>query len=262
LPGTWLDEEATAIAVEVGLTELLVVLAALAVGAFVKGMTGGGLPLLAIPVMALFIGIERAVIIMSIPGVVSNVWLVAAHARASSETRDLPALVGTGVVGTVVGTVLLTTVDARWLSVGLACLIVAYVTLRLRRPQTVLTPSASAWASPPVGLAAGALQGSTGVSGPLLSTYLHSFGLAPRAYIFSVSTLFLIFSLAQVLTLAALGAYTPTLVAEGVLAILPVAVMLPLGSRLSLRMRAQTFSNIVLATLVVAAVALLLQALA
>ena len=37
--------------------ELLVVLAALSVGSFVKGITGTGLPQLAIPVMALFIGI-------------------------------------------------------------------------------------------------------------------------------------------------------------------------------------------------------------
>lgn len=242
--------------------ELVVVFAALAVGAFVKGMTGSGLPVLAIPVMTIFIGIERAVIIMSIPGVVSNVWLIRNHARAASETRDLPGLVGTGVLGTVVGTVLLTTVDGRWLSVGLACLIVAYVLLRLRRPGTVLRPSVSAWASPPVGLAAGALQGSTGVSGPLLSTYLHSFGLAPSAYIFSVSTLFLIFSLAQVVTLIAVGAYSATLVVEGVLAILPVAVMLPLGSRLSRRMRAETFSTIVMASLMVAAVALVWRALA
>lgn len=141
-------------------------------------------------------------------------------------------------------------------------MIVVYVFLRVRKPQAVLSASASAWVSPPVGLASGALQGSTGVSGPLLTTYLHSFGLAPSPYIFSVSTLFLVFSVAQVVTLVALGAYSATLVVEGVLAIIPVAVMLPLGSRLSRKMPARTFSNIVMATLFVAAVALVWQALA
>ncbi|HWM75482.1 MAG TPA: hypothetical protein VNQ53_17165, partial [Nocardioides sp.] len=101
-----------------------------------------------------------------------------------------------------------------------------------------------------------------GVSGPLLLTYLHSFGLAPSAYIFSISTLFLVFSFAQVVTLLALGAYTATLLLEGVLAIIPVAVMLPLGARLSRRLPARTFSHIVLVTLVAAAVALVWQALA
>jgi len=238
------------------------VLAALSVGAFVKGITGAGLPQLAIPVMALFIGIERAVIVMSIPGLVSNIWLVVSHSKSAPETRDLPVLVGTGVVGTVIGTVLLTTIDGRWLSIGLAALIVGYVTLRLRNPQARLRPGLSRWLSPPVGLASGGLQGATGVSGPLLSTYLHSFGLKPSAYIFSISTLFLIFSFAQVVTLVALGAYTTTLLVEGFLAIIPVAVMLPLGARLSRRMPAHTFSRIVLATLLAAAVALVWQALA
>ncbi len=242
--------------------ELLVVLAALSVGSFVKGITGTGLPQLAIPVMALFIGIERAVIVMSIPGLVSNVWLVSAHSKSAGETRDLPILVGTGVVGTIVGTVLLTTVDARWLSLGLAALIVGYVTLRLTNPQARLRPGLSRWLSPPVGLAAGGLQGATGVSGPLLTTYLHSFGLSPSAYIFSISTLFLIFSLAQVVTLVVLGAYTATLLVEGLLAIIPVALMLPLGARLSRRIPAATFSHIVLASLSAAAVALVWQAVA
>ena len=237
-------------------------LAALSVGSFVKGITGAGLPQLAIPVMALFIGIERAVIVMSIPGLVSNVWLVSAHSKSARETRDLPVLLVTGVVGTIVGTVLLTTVDARLLSIALAALIVAYVTLRLLNPQARLREGLSRWLSPPVGLAAGGLQGATGVSGPLLLTYLHSFGLAPSAYIFSISTLFLIFSFAQVITLLALGAYTATLLLEGVLAIIPVAVMLPLGARLSRRLPARTFSHILLVTLVAAAVALVWQALA
>lgn len=225
-------------------------------------MTGSGLPLLAIPAMALFIGVERAVIIMSIPGVLSNVWLIVAHAKAARESRDLPVLVATGVVGTAAGTVLLTTVDGRWLSLFLAGLIVGYVILRTLRPQARLAPSTSAWLSPPAGLVSGALQGSTGVSGPLVSTYLHSFGLPPSAYIFSVSTLFLIFSLAQVVTLVALGAYTATLVLEGALAMIPVAIMLPLGSRLARVLPARAFSHIVLATLLVAAVALAWRALA
>ena len=50
--------------------------------------------MLAIPVMTLFLGVERAVIIMSIPGITSNVWLVVEHSDAARESRDLPVLVG------------------------------------------------------------------------------------------------------------------------------------------------------------------------
>ena len=40
--------------------DLVVIVAALAIGAFVKGATGGGLPQIAIPVMAAFLGVERS----------------------------------------------------------------------------------------------------------------------------------------------------------------------------------------------------------
>lgn len=241
--------------------EIAVVITALAIGSFLKGLTGSGLPQVAIPVMALFLGVEPAVIIMSVPGVVSNVWLVVLHARSWPQSRDLPVLVGTGVVGAVLGTVVLTTVPGRWLSLALAVLILSYVAVRLWRPHAVLSRSTTAWTSPPVGLVAGLMQGATGISGPLLTTYLYSFGLTSSVYIFSLSVLFLVFSIAQVVTLVALGAYTTTLVIEGFLALLPVAVMLPLGSWASRRLGERNFSRIIMATLVVAAVVLIAQAL-
>lgn len=210
--------------------------------------------------MALVIGIEKAVIVMSIPGLVSNVWLVVEHRKALPETRDLPTQLATGIVGTAIGTVLLTTVDSRWLSVCLAALIVCYVVLRITNPQASLSPSVSRWLSPPVGLASGGLQGATGVSGPLLSTYNHSLGLTPSAFILSISTLFLVFSMVQVVTLVALGAYTAELFAQGLLALVPVAVMLPLGSRVARRIPAETFSRVILVTLLAAACALVYQA--
>ncbi|HET7388587.1 MAG TPA: TSUP family transporter [Nocardioidaceae bacterium] len=241
--------------------EILVVIVALGIGAFVKGLTGSGLPQVAIPAMALFLGVERAVIIMSVAGVASNVWLLVLHARSWRHSRDLPALVGAGVAGAVVGTLALTAAPSRWLSLGLALLILGYVAVRIRRPQTVLPPSTSVWTAPPVGLLAGGMQGATGMSGPLLTTYLYSYGLSPPVYIFSLATLFLVFALAQVVTLVALGAYTTTLLFEALLALLPVAVMLPVGSWASRRVGERNFSRVIMASLVVAAVVLMVRAL-
>lgn len=239
--------------------DLAVIVAALAVGAFVKGVTGTGLPQVAVPVMAAALGVERAVIIMSIPGVLSNIWLVGAHAHAARDTRHLRSLLLAGVAGAALGTVALTTVDTRVLTLGLAVLILAYVVLRVTAPPLHVSHRSGTWLSPPVGLAAGALQGATGVSGPLLSTYLHSLGMKPAAYVFSISTLFFAFSLVQVVTLVGLGAYTSTLLLGGLLAMLPVAAFLPLGVHLGRRLDPTTFGRIVLGGLAVAAAVLLWQ---
>ena len=53
-------------------TELAVVFLAIGAGAFIKGLTGTGFPLVAVPVMAVFLGVEHAVIVLQIPNLVSN----------------------------------------------------------------------------------------------------------------------------------------------------------------------------------------------
>ena len=236
--------------------DLLVIVAAIALGAFVKGATGGGLPQIAIPVMAAFVGVERSVVVMAIPGVVANGWLVWTHRGEARDTRDLPVMLAGGAVGAVIGTLALEGLDARVLSGVLAALIIGYVVLSFARPGFHLPPRVTRVASPPVGVAAGGLQGATGISGPLLSTYLHGFGLRPRAYVFALATLFFGFALVQTVSLVAVGLYTPSRLAQSLLALIPIAVALPLGSWAARRMSVTAFNRVVLVLLLASAVAL------
>ncbi|CAA9327891.1 MAG: hypothetical protein AVDCRST_MAG34-78 [uncultured Nocardioidaceae bacterium] len=240
--------------------DIVVIVAAIAVGAFVKGVTGTGLPQIAIPIMAAILGVERAVVIMAIPGIASNAWLVWANRDAAAATRDLRVLTATGIVGAVAGTIVLTAVNGRLLSVALALVILGYVLVVVRRPHLSLPPRLTRWTSPPVGMMAGGLHGATGVSGPLLTTYLHGFALAPPAYVFSVSVLLLVFATVQVVTIAGLGLYTADRLLDSLLALVPIAVVLPLGHRLSRRLPTDVFRRTVLIGLVVTAVVLVVNA--
>src|ERR671911_2361562 len=206
--------------------------------------------------MAAFLGVERAVVVMAIPGVVANGWLVWSPRAEASATRDLPVMMACGAVGSVIGTMALKGLDARVLSAVLAGIIVVYVVLSLTRPGFHFPRRVTRIASPPVGVAAGGLQGATGISGPLLSTYLHGFGLPPRVYVFALSTLFFAFSVVQTTTLFSVGLYTPERVVESLLALVPIAVVLPLGSRMARRLSARTFQRVVLVLLTASAAAL------
>jgi len=241
-------------------SDLLVIVAAIAFGAFVKGATGGGLPQLAIPVMAAFVGVEPAVVVMAIPGVVANGWLVWTHREEAQHTRDLPVMLVGGAFGAVIGTLALDNADARVLSGILAAIIVGYVVLSFARPGFHLPPRVTRVASPPVGVAAGGLQGATGISGPLLSTYLHGFGLRPRAYVFALATLFFGFALVQTVSLVAVGLYTPNRLAQSLLALIPIAVALPLGTWAARKVSVATFNRVVLVLLLASAIALAHQA--
>jgi uncharacterized protein len=242
--------------------DLVVIVTAIAVGAFIKGATGGGLPQVAIPVMAPFLGVEHAVVLMAIPGIVSNAWLVRTYRAEARHTRDLPSLVGTSIVGAVVGTVALKSLDGRALSAALVVVIVAYIVIVLVHPGFHLPARLTRVTSPPVGLVAGGLQGSTGISGPLLTTYLHGYQLPPRAYVFSLSVLFCVGAMVQTITLAAVGLYTGTRFIQSLLTLIPIALFLPAGSWAAKRLSRTTFQRVTLVLVAASAVSLLHEVIA
>jgi len=222
-------------------SELAIILGAIALGSFVKGVTGSGLPQIAIPVIAIFLGVERAVVIMALPGVITNSWMMWEHRASAKDTRDLPVLLATGAIGAVIGTMGLSILDPAVLALVLASMGALYVTLYLSSFEVRLSPGVTRVVSPPLGLVAGVLQGSTGVSGPILTTYLHAYRLARAPFIFSLVTLFNVFAVAQVVTLFQVGLYSPSRLIESFLALVPMMIFLPLGARYSARLSQRRF---------------------
>lgn len=238
------------------LDTVLIIVVAMAIGSFVKGATGQGLPQIAIPVMATFLGVEAAVVIMAIPGIVTNTWLLWNYRRHYRDTRDLPALLVTGTAGAIVGTVLLDTLNENALSFILAGMIGVYAIAFFTHPDLRLKPDLTRYTSPPVGLAAGVLQGATGVSGPLISTYLHGYRLDKQVFVLSITTVFQVYALVQAVTLAGVGLYTADRLILSMLSLVPIMALLPLGSRFTDRLSRRTFDLVVLALLLASAVKL------
>jgi uncharacterized membrane protein YfcA len=241
----------------VTISTVLVIVAAMGVGAFVKGVTGQGLPSIAIPVMATFIGVEAAVVIMAIPGIVTNSWLIWTHRTHFPHTRDLATLLATGTVGAVVGTFLLERLNENVLALTLAAIVVVYAVVYFVHPELRLPERITRLTSPPVGLAAGLLQGATGISGPLIATYLHGLRLDKEAYVLSITTAFQVYAVVQALTLALVGLYTGDRLVLSLLSLLPIMAILPLGARLTGRLSRKSFEHVVLALLLVLALKLL-----
>jgi len=209
-----------------------------------------GLPLVAIPVMAAFFGVEHAVVVIIIPSVLTNTWLLWEHRRGAGLLRYVPVMLGTGVVGAVVGTMLLSSVDDRWLTLALATVIFGYVVVFLTKPGFSIPDRVVRATVGPIGLLGGLLQGATGVSGPLVATYLHGLRLERSGYVFSLTLLFEVFGLTQVLTLASLGSFTADRLTESALALVPILIAFPLGIRVSRKLSRRVFEILVLALLV------------
>ena len=241
--------------------QLLVIALASALGATVKSVTGLGYPLLAVPLIALAIGVEDAVVVVAVPNLAANVYLCWESRDARGGTRDLGRLIGFGMAGAVVGTLLLVRVPEEWLLIGLALTIGVFILNFLRRPELQMDRSVARRWSPVAGAAAGLMQGAVGVSGPVVATWLHGYRLPVRAYIHSVTIIFGTTGAVQLAILLAQGQMTVDRAVGAGVASVAVAVCLPLGIRLRGRLAGPTFDWVLLAVLCASAVSLVIDAL-
>lgn len=233
--------------------QLATIALALALGGFTKGLTGLGLPLVAVPVLAGAVGVERAVLIMVIPSFVLNVYPAWTHRESAPELPELRRLLIAGLPGAAIGASVLQLASERFLGTSLAVWIVGYVALRLAHPDFSLGPRVRKRWSPAVGAAAGALQAATGISAPVIAPYMDALGLPPRGYVFAVCTCFGTFAGAH-LTIVTVGRIlTPDLMGLGLLAIGPAIAFIPVGVRARRFISRRTFELMIRVLLVVMA---------
>ena len=239
-------------------TELAIVLAAVVIGSVAKAVTGMGLPVIAIPIAALFVDIETAVVVIAFPNVLINTILGVRERHSWHETRDLPVLAVAGIIGAVAGTLLFVNIPETPLVIAVIVAIIGYVVLFFAHPDLRTTPQRSRKLAPPVGLTAGIFQGAIGISGPIVGSWIHSYRLSRSAHILSVTTLFMLTGLTQLIVLIANGELAGRVPAT-LLACIPVLAAIPLGTWLRDKVSVRGFDLAIIAMLSVSAIALAVE---
>lgn len=200
-----------------------------AFAAFAKGATGLGFPLISVPVLASFVGVEPAVVVIALPNLVLNTVLLWEHRSEARRTRAVVPMVAAGAVGVVLGTLSLRGAPERLLAGVLGLLIALYLAAGVARPDLRLSERAIRRSAPAVGAVGGFLQGIAGFSGPLIGTYVHAWRLPREAYVFVVSAAFQASSMVQVATMASTGMLSASRLVQGAYALLPSMGGLVLG---------------------------------
>lgn len=230
-------------------TAFVVIFLALALGGLAKAITGLGLPLIAIPIISVWLGVETAVVIMALPTAVTNLWLIWSLREGRHEFRGLWPLFVTSGVGAVVGTYLLTSISDRAITLVVALIVFGFITLRLLQPDFQLDRGLFRRIAAPVGTLIGVVHGATGISGPLVATYVAA-AKAPRVpHVFLVSAVFQVVSTVQLTTMISLGLFDRDRTIGTLLALIPVALVTPLGLRFGRRVRPETFQRLLLGLL-------------
>jgi len=192
---------------------------------------GMGLPLVSVPVLAGFLDVEQAVKIMIIPSVVLNFYPAFTHRAGAGEVPELKRILLGALPGAIVGAAILQYASPLFLETSLAIWIFSYLALRFAHPNFRLTTTFRQRWSPLVGASAGALQASTGISAPVVAPYVDSLKLKPEAYVFAVCVCFGTFALAHLSVVSVAGVLDRDTVIQGLLAIIPALIFIPIGVR-------------------------------
>lgn len=239
-------------------TQIVVVLVA-GVAALVKSIAGVGYPLVLLPVVALFIDVADAVVIVAPANLFLNGQLAWRVRQARSEATSMNRFLLGGVAGAIVGTLLLPVLPDRFLRSVLVFVIVAFLASRSIGSGRHLSPAGARTYAAPVGVVAGVFQGAAGISGPIVTPWFLSLGLSREGFIYSIATVFGAMGVAQLLVMIGSDLFTVELLLLGA-ALIPVAIaMFPIGERIRNRISISVFENLVLVLLAASAVSLLFK---
>jgi uncharacterized membrane protein YfcA len=227
---------------------LIAVFAAISIGALLKGMTGLGLPLFGVPALAAITSVEEAVILMIIPGIGANLWMVISHRNYKSLLKDHKAFLISGFIGGLAGTALLHILDDRWLKLILATWLALYLLQYFLRKNSLKIFRGHGRTAYLLGAAAGSLQGATGISAQIVAPYYHGRSLAPAAYAFLLTSTFLLFASAQVTAAFTTELLTPARLQLSLAALLPTLLFTRIGISFANVISHEVFNKVLLMT--------------
>jgi uncharacterized membrane protein YfcA len=205
------------------MTELLTALIAL-LAFFVQGFTGFGASLILTPLLTLLIDLKTAVVASAIIQIPVGIWLTR-QVYHQIDRQALFRLLPASLIGLVIGTTALATIDVEWLR-RIVGLLTAFFALRvlIRAIYGARAQPWPGWVGAIAGFAGGTLGGLFGTSGPPVIAYLE--GIIERGAVLRATLLayFLILNSLRVGGYGISGMFTQP-VGVSALAIIPGAVL-------------------------------------
>jgi uncharacterized protein len=184
---------------------LTVSLALAAVGiifaAFVKGVTGLGFPVIAVPVVAQFLDPQTTVVAISIPTFLMNIiQVIQGEASLATVRRFLPLMV-CAIPASIIGTAILATASGALITGILGIIVTVYTTLSLLRVRLVIPPARERQIGVIVGLCSGLMGGATGMFSPPLIIYMTALQLPKATFVSAISLCFIAGQVPQLVSL-------------------------------------------------------------
>ena len=245
---------------EISWTSTALLCAIFLAAGLVKGVTGMGLPTVAMGLLGMAMPPAAAAALLVLPSLVTNVWQLMAGPAKRRLARRLWSMMLGIVIGTALGAALLVQAHPAHASLGLGLALVAYAGYALCAPPRVLPERLEAWLSPVVGAITGVVTGATGVLVMPAVPYLQSLRLARDELVQALGLSFTVSTLALAAGLAAHGALHFSQLGWSAFAIAPALAGMWLGQHIRHRISPAVFRRCFLWFLVVLGGELVLRA--
>ena len=212
----------------------------------VKGLTGMGLPLIAIGFLGLLMPPVHAAAFVVIPSLVSNLWQFLAGPDRLMLLRRMRWMLLAIVITTwaCAGVIARSrsTFDTMLLGLALA----SYALLGLSRVRMRVDRRHEHWLSPVVGAVTGVIAGATGVFSIPAVPYLQALGLEKDDLVQALGLSFTTSTVSLAMGLASYGAFRASDVGTSVLCTVPALAGVLAGQALRARIDAATFRRVFL----------------
>ena len=212
----------------------------------VKGVTGMGLPTVAMGMLGLLMAPAQAAAFLVIPSLVTNVWQFASGPRRLFLLRRTWPMLLAICLSTWAAAGVITGAGAGPATIWLGAALIAYAALGLAEVRLFVRARYAFWLSPAVGVATGVVTGATGVFVIPAVPYLQALGFDKEDLVQVLGLSFTVSTVALAAGLACRGAFEISAAGASAACTLPALAGMGIGQMIRAKADPATFRRLFL----------------
>jgi uncharacterized protein len=229
---------------------LIFIAAALLLAGFVKGALGLGLPTVSVGLLAIAMPPGRALAIVIVPAVITNIWqtFVGPYLRDIAK-RLWPLMLGTA-LGICLNAAALNHPATGYGNIALGILLVVYALLGLFKVAFTVARKNEKWVGGIVGLATGLISAATGVQVVPSVPFMQAIGLEKDEFVQALGVFFTVATITLAFNLTSSGLISTATALPGAIAMVCAFIGMYVGQVARAKMPAEAFRRFFLIAMI------------
>ena len=220
---------------------LLLIAATFLLAGFVKGTIGLGLPTVSMGLLSVAMPPSRALAIVILPAIVTNLWQTFVGPYLRDIIRRLWPLMAGTVAGIWLNAGMLTGPYARYGTIVLGVLLLIYAIVGLSKFSFSVAPSDEKWVGGIVGVMTGVVTAATGVQVVPSMPFMQAIGMEKDELVQALGVFFTVATMALAFNLTSAGLLSAATALPGAVAMAAAFAGMFIGQAVRSRMQAEAF---------------------